>query len=101
MNPPQPQPRLPDWVACPDAEVCKHCPCAQDDDVCFPGERLRAENRRLREAVAAHARTLDDRALGLPEHVERDRDSIDNELYNAVRAVDPVWWDREVPGLNG
>ena len=54
---------------------------------------------RLREAVARHARTLDDRALGHPAHVARDRDAIDNELYNAVRAVDPAWWDAAVPGL--
>jgi hypothetical protein len=51
----------------------------------------------LRKAVARHARTLDDIALG--KHDGRDRDSIDNELYNAVRATDPAWWDAQVPGL--
>lgn len=54
---------------------------------------------RLREAVALHARTLDDIALGKPD--DRHRDEIDNELYNAVRAGDPKWWDARVPGLNG
>lgn len=35
------------WVVgCPNAEVCKTCSCAGDDDVCFPGERLRAEHER-------------------------------------------------------
>lgn len=28
---------------CPNDPVCQSCPCADDDDVCFPGERLRAE----------------------------------------------------------
>jgi hypothetical protein len=57
------------------------------------------ERDELREAVALHARTLDDRALGHPEHLKRDRDAIDNDLYNAVRATDPAWWDKRVPGL--
>lgn len=61
--------------------------------------RLQVENERLREAVALHAGTLDDRALGHPEHNKRDRDSIDNELYNLVRRVDPSWWDQRVPGM--
>jgi len=30
-------------AGCPDGEVCKTCPCRDEDDVCFPGERLRAE----------------------------------------------------------
>jgi hypothetical protein len=55
----------------------------------------------VRRAVARHAQTLDNRALGYPDADKRDRDSIDNELYNAVRALDPEWWDRAVPGLNG
>ena len=28
---------------CPDAATCQTCSCAGEDDVCFPGERLRAE----------------------------------------------------------
>lgn len=47
-----PHPHEPDWVGCPDADVCRRCPRADDDDVCFPGERLRAENERLRERLA-------------------------------------------------
>lgn len=62
-------------------------------------QRLREDVAALRAAVALHAQTLDDRALGHPDHVKRDRDSIDNDLYSAVRARDPRWWDREVPGL--
>ena len=34
---------------CPNGEVCQSCPCAAEDDVCFPGERLRAELVRERE----------------------------------------------------
>lgn len=47
---------------CPDAEVCKTCPCAGDDDACFPGERLRAERDQLLEfqaAETARANTLE------------------------------------------
>lgn len=62
-------------------------------------QRLREDVAALRAAVALHAQTLDHRALGRPDFVKRDRDSIDNDLYNAVRARDPRWWDREVPGL--
>lgn len=36
---------------CPDAEVCKSCVCAGEDDVCFPGERLREERNRYRKAL--------------------------------------------------
>jgi hypothetical protein len=52
---------------------------------------------RIRNAVALHARTLDDIALGKED--ARDRDDIDNALYNQVRALDPKWWDDAVPGL--
>lgn len=45
---------------CPDAEVCKSCPCAEEDDVCFPGERVRAENGRLRKALVAIVTAPDD-----------------------------------------
>lgn len=38
---------------CPDAEVCKTCQCAGEDDVCFPGEKLRAEASRLRADLEA------------------------------------------------
>ena len=31
------------YVQCPDAPVCRVCPAATDDDVCFPGDRARAE----------------------------------------------------------
>ena len=41
----------PSYVECPDAEFCKSCPCASDDDVCFPGERLRAEHAALVRAM--------------------------------------------------
>ncbi len=51
------------WRDCPDAEVCQTCPCASEDDVCFPGERLRAEleaahseRDRLKEALERVAR---------------------------------------------
>lgn len=64
-------------------------------------EDAEAENERLREAIALHACTLDDRALGHPEHNRRDRDSIDNDLYNLVRRIDPGWWDERVPGMAG
>lgn len=30
-------------TGCPDDDVCQSCPCADEDDVCFPDERLRAE----------------------------------------------------------
>lgn len=30
-------------VPCPFADVCMTCPCADDDDVCFPDERAAAE----------------------------------------------------------
>lgn len=33
----------PKETGCPHDEVCERCPCSRDDDVCFPGERLRAE----------------------------------------------------------
>jgi hypothetical protein len=36
---------------CPHAEVCKTCPCAAEDDACFPGERLRAERDRYKAAL--------------------------------------------------
>lgn len=62
-------------------------------------EILARQRDEIREAVMRHARTLDDRALGHPEHIARDRDSIDNEMYNVVRAIDPARWDDEVPGL--
>lgn len=35
-------------MTCPDDAVCQTCPCAGEDDVCFPGERLRAERDALR-----------------------------------------------------
>lgn len=47
---------------CPDAAVCKTCPCAGEDDARFPGERLRAENGQLRkfaESAAAAFHDLD------------------------------------------
>ncbi len=53
----------------------------------------------VRVAVAAHAQTLDDAALG--RGVVHDRDTIDNAMYNVVRATDPEAWDRMVPGLRG
>ena len=56
--------------------------------------------RQIRDAVAAHANTIDKRVLALEEIPREERDAIDNALYNAVRAIDPEWWDREVPGLN-
>lgn len=56
-----------------------------------------SEHTKLREAVALHARTLDDAALGVPDCVNRD--DVDNELYNAARRLDPEWWDEQVPGL--
>jgi hypothetical protein len=62
---------------------------------------LAAERDAIREAVALHARTLDDLALGKPENQGRDRDDIDNNLYNVVRETSPAWWDAQVPGLNG
>lgn len=32
------------WLkSCPDAPCCGTCPCADEDDVCFPGERQKAE----------------------------------------------------------
>lgn len=36
---------------CPDDAVCRSCPCASEDDVCFPGERLRAERDTYRVAL--------------------------------------------------
>lgn len=46
---------------CPHDDLCLRCPCAGDDDVCFPGERLKAERNearaelaRLREAIVQH-----------------------------------------------
>jgi hypothetical protein len=38
-------------LPCPEAETCKTCPCSDEDDVCFPGERLRAERDRFKEAL--------------------------------------------------
>ena len=44
-------------------------------------DRLRAENERLRAAVRAHRDELDRAALNGPK---RDRDMVDNDLYNAT-----------------
>lgn len=38
----------------------------------------------LEAAIRRHRDMLDARALGHPEHVKRDRDDIDNDLYNAT-----------------
>jgi hypothetical protein len=65
------------WAGCPDAEVCKSCPCASDDDVCFPGERLRAEHTALVRAMWDVLRDYPRRDL--PSDVKaillRDRDA--------------------------
>jgi hypothetical protein len=63
-------------------------------------DRLRAENEALREAVARHANEIDPKVLAMVEIPAEHRDAIDNKMYNAVRALDPQWWDKKVPGLN-
>jgi hypothetical protein len=51
------------WISCPDAAVCQRCPCADEDDVCFPGERMGAElaaaREQLRGAVSAAEQGVD------------------------------------------
>lgn len=75
------------WIDCPDGEVCKACPCAQEDDVCFPGERLRADlaaaNERIEELEGAILRhrgpgQINQRSIGSKQRV-RDR-----KLYAVV-----------------
>ena len=80
-----------------DAESARHAEACAARDARASLIAARERIRELSEAVALHARTLDDIALGKPDG--RDRDQIDNELYNAVRRLDPAWWDRRVPGL--
>jgi hypothetical protein len=38
-------------MACPYDSVCQNCMCSEEDDVCFPGERLQAEHKHLRAAL--------------------------------------------------
>jgi hypothetical protein len=45
-----------EFYDCPDDEVCKRCPCADEDDVCFPSERLRAELEAFRQHQGGQTR---------------------------------------------
>lgn len=68
---------------CPDALVCQSCPCAGEDDVCFPEERARQD---------AYLQVVDQRnrlvgtLIILIRDVERDRREPDKILCHVASA---------------
>jgi hypothetical protein len=73
---------------------CYRCELGRDE-LARQHEEIEAEREAVIAAVMRHANALDH-----PEPGDiREYADIDNELYNAVRALDPVEWDQQVPGL--
>lgn len=77
---------------CPDSEACKSCPCADEDDVCFPGERLRADggakDRRIAQLVRQVDRFVEDgHALALALVTEPNKVPYDVEIEAAFNRV--------------
>lgn len=62
-----------DWTDCPDAEVCKTCPCAAEDDVCMPIERVAAEVEPLRQQLKE--------AVDALQQIKRGREQRDGQMH--------------------
>ena len=70
---------------CPHAKVCETCPCASEDDACFPGERLRADRDAYKAALADLLEEAQDMRSYVPEYFAKKWKH--DEALDRARAV--------------